>query len=270
MTFTLASIQKGQIIEPPRITIYGVEGWGKTTLGSETPNPIFLPTEKGRGMLDIASFPLAKSWDDIKSAARALLSEEHEYETLVVDTVDWLEKLLWEALCEGKGKEDIEEFGFGKGFLKVMPYWRAFFEMLDELHDEKGMMIMLLAHAKVKTFQNPEGDNYDQYRLALHDLAGEAVRQWSDAVLFANYDVKVRKTEGAIQKDKGKAVKVHGDITHLLFTEERPAYWAKNRWGLPHQLAMAKGSMWKTIEAEMDAGIARAQQVVEKLKKGAA
>lgn len=238
-----------------------------TTFASEAPSPVFLFTEKGRGVLNIAAFPLARTWDDVKSGIRALLSENHEHQALVIDTVDWLEKIIFEALCEEEGKSSIEDFGYGKGYIKALVYWRSFLDMLDQLHDEKGMIIIMLAHSMVKTFQNPDGDNYDQYRLALHDKTAAMLKEWCDAVLFANYDVKIRKIEGSIQKDKGKAMKVHGEIPRLLFTEERPAYWAKNRYALPHTIPMVKGQTWAAFEAAMEAGIAAQTATVEKFSK---
>jgi hypothetical protein len=262
MTFTLASIQKGQIIEPPRILLYGKEGVGKTSWAAQAPRPIFIFTEKGRGKLSLDAFPLAQSWNDIVSAFRALLSEEHEYQTLVVDTVDWLEKLIWEQTCTDGGKDSIEDFGYGKGYVQALKYWTQFVEMLNDVHDQKNMAIILLGHAAVKTFNNPDGDNYDRYQLAMHQKAEAMIREWVDCVLFADYEIKVRKPENALDKSKGKAVKVHGDMTRLLHTEERPAYLAKNRYGLPATLSLD----WSAFDEAMDAGIERTEKVVEKLK----
>ena len=53
----LDSIQKGRQEAPPRILLYGREGVGKSTCGSQTPNAIFVPTEDGLGQIDCHSFP---------------------------------------------------------------------------------------------------------------------------------------------------------------------------------------------------------------------
>jgi AAA domain len=261
MNFTLVSVQKGQIIEPPRILLYSVEGIGKTTWASHAPNPIFIFTEKGRGRLSLDSFPLAQSWGDVTAAFRSLASEEHDYETVVIDTVDWLEKLIWEQTCTDGGKDSIEDFGYGKGYVQALKYWGQFLDALNELHEARGMATILLGHAMVKTFNNPDGDNYDQYQLAMHQKAAAMLKEWVDVVLFANYEVKVRKNENAIDKSKGKAVKVHGDIPRLMHTEERPAFWAKNRYGLPATLPLS----WDAFADAMDAGIEKTEKVVEKL-----
>lgn len=270
MAFTLASIQKGQIIEPPRIAIYGKPGIGKTSWAAQAPNPIFLFTEKGRGRLNLKSFPLARSWGDVTEAGRALLDEEHEYKTFVIDGIDSLEPLIWAQTCadgDSKGpKDQIEDFGFGKGYNYALRYWREFLEMLDALHEERGMAVILIAHAMVKTFKNPDGDDYDRYQVTVNDKAEPLIRKWVDCMLFADYEIKVRKQENAIDKSKGKAVKVYGDMNRLLYTEERPAFWAKNRYGLPPVLPLS----WGDFADAMDAGIEKTEKVVEKLKKGAA
>jgi len=261
MAFTLASIQKGQIIEPPRILIYGAEGVGKTSFAADAPGSVFIFTEKGRGRLSLDAYPLAQSFGDVMAALRSLLSEEHAYETVVIDTVDWLEKLIWEQTCTDGGKDSIEDFGYGKGYVQALKYWAQFLDALTELHDSRGMAIILLGHAMVKTFNNPDGDNYDQYQLAMHQKAAAMLKEWVDVVGFANYEVKVRKNEGAIDKNKGKAVKIHGDIPRLLHTEERPAFWAKNRYGLPPVMPLS----WEAFAEAMDAGIGEMEKTVAKL-----
>ncbi|MCP4887502.1 MAG: AAA family ATPase, partial [Planctomycetaceae bacterium] len=45
MTSVLESIQHGRQPKPPRVLLYGVEGIGKSTFGSEAPKPIFVQTE---------------------------------------------------------------------------------------------------------------------------------------------------------------------------------------------------------------------------------
>jgi hypothetical protein len=253
MGLTLSSIQKGQIIEPPRILIHGVEGIGKTAFAAAAPRPIFIATEKGRGALDLHSFPVAKTWQDVTDAIDALLREAHEYETVVIDSTDWLEKIVHGEICTAKRQESIEDFGWGKGYAKANAYWEDLLSGLDMLHEKKHMAVILISHSVIKTFKNPEGDDYDQYILSMHKDAAATLKEWADTVVFANYDVKVLKAEGSPPGEKGKAVKTYKEPERLLFTQERPAYWAKNRYNLPHTLPLS----WPAFEKAMDAGIAK-------------
>ena len=46
-------------------------------------------------------------------------------------------------------------------------------------------MIVLIAHARIERFENPETESYDRYVPRLHRLASQVVQEWCDEVLFA-------------------------------------------------------------------------------------
>lgn len=227
---TLAAVTRGTIDRPLRVVLYGVEGIGKSTFGADAPAPIFLGAEDGTGHLDVARFPQPRTWADAIDALRVLHTEPHDYRTLVVDTVDWLEPLCWRAVCDAARKPDIEAFGYGKGYLAALEEWRRFVHGLDALR-AKGMTVVLLAHALVRPFRNPEGEDYDRYTLKVNEKAAGLLREWADAVLFANY-----QSFGAKQQN-GRAKNI-GTGARTLYTTHRPAADAKNRWSLPDELAM--------------------------------
>ena len=74
----------------------------------------------------MASFPLCKRFEDVTDCLACLATEAHDYLTVVVDTADWLETLI-HKLCRDQGKESIEDFGYGKGYVKALPYWTELF-----------------------------------------------------------------------------------------------------------------------------------------------
>ena len=74
-----------------------------STTAAQAPKPIFIPTEDGLDQIDCHSFPLAHSLADVQGALQALLQEEHNFETVVLDSADWLERLIWDSLCEQYG-----------------------------------------------------------------------------------------------------------------------------------------------------------------------
>jgi hypothetical protein len=97
--------------------IFGPEGIGKSTLAAQFPAPVFLDTEGGTHHLDVARLPAPKSWDDVTRAITAPATEAHDFKTLVIDTIDWLEKLLVDYVCKQANKASIEDFGYGKGYV---------------------------------------------------------------------------------------------------------------------------------------------------------
>ncbi len=95
----LAQIQRGRTAKPPRILVHGTEGVGKSTFASQSPKPIFIQCEDGLDEIDCEKFPLATTYDDVIAALTELRTGQHDYETGVIDSADWLERLIWDKLC---------------------------------------------------------------------------------------------------------------------------------------------------------------------------
>ena len=56
-----------------------------------------------------------------------------------IDTLDWLEKLIWTAVAEEANKKNIEDIGFGKGYVAAAEEWRNLLSGLEVLRADKGM-----------------------------------------------------------------------------------------------------------------------------------
>jgi hypothetical protein len=244
MAIDLTSITKGASHLPPRILIYGVHGVGKSTLASTAPAPIFLQTEDGLGLLDTPRFPLAKTFTDVLEALMVMATQDHEFKTLIVDSVDWLEPLIWAHICAEHGHKSIEDFGYGKGYALALDGWREYLDAINYIRNEKNMTIIQLAHTEVKRFDDPTNEPYDRYQIKLHKAASAKVQEHSDIVLFANYRVNTINADVGMNKKKARAV---GAGERLVFTEERPAFVAKNRYGMPGELPMDWSEIAKTI-----------------------
>lgn len=245
MAISLANLQKSAAPKPPRILLYGVQGIGKTTFCAAAPNPVFIQTEDGLGNLEVDHFPLAKSYDEVMGALNALATEDHNFKTLVLDSLDWLEPLIWKKVAEDHSKNSIEDIGYGKGYLFALDYWREFFDATNYIRDNKNMIILHTAHSDVKRFDNPETESYDRYQIKLHKNAAALCQEQVDMVLFANYMIATSKAgDGFNQKVKAK-----GSGEAFLYTSEMPAYAAKNRYSLPQRIRLDKEGVesWGTL-----------------------
>ncbi|MBS7790281.1 ATP-binding protein [Roseococcus sp. SDR] len=235
MAISLASLRRGAAPVPPRLLVYGVAGVGKTSLAASAPDPVFLQTEDGLGTIDMPSFGLLRSYADVQDALDALYSGEHGFRTVVLDSLDWLEPLVWQRTAEINGWKDIEQPGYGKGYLAAQDVWRGFLDGMNLLRSDRGMGIILIAHCDIRRFDSPETEPYDRYVIKLQQRAAALVQEHVDAVLFANYRVSTVKTDVGFKKSVTRGVS-GGD--RLLHTTERPAFLAKNRFGLPDSMPL--------------------------------
>lgn len=229
----LATIQKGKQKKPHLILLYGVDGVGKTTFGAKMPNPIFAGKENGSGDLDISRFPAPVLWSDFEAQLKELMLEKHDYKTLVIDSLDWLEPLLHKKICDDYQVKSIElaAGGYGKGYIEATNTWIKLIDGLEYLRNKKGMNICLLAHAEVIPFNDPTTmTTYDRYQLKLHKKASALFREYVDYLFFANFEV--------IAKKEGNKTRAFGDGLRLMFTERRAGFDAKTRTKLPFYLPL--------------------------------
>lgn len=234
----LANVISGRRKSTYRAVLYGLDGVGKSTFAAGAPSPIFLGTEDGTNHLDVTRFPEPKTFADVQAAVATLFDENHTFSTLVVDSLDWLEPIIWRHVCALGNKASIEDFGYGKGYTQAVDFWRGLLASIDELRAKKAMHVVLIAHAKIKAKRNPEGDDYDHYVLKLHEASAGVVREWADAVLFSQYETHT------VEDEKSGRVKGISTGRRILQTSERAAFDAKNRFALPQTLSLS----WQSFE----------------------
>ena len=233
MAFDLKSIRKNDAMAAPRIMVYGVEGIGKSTFGAGAPNPVYILTEDGLGSLKVDHFPLATSFQDVMDAIASLYKDNHAFETVVIDSLDWLEAIIQREIEQ---KYDAKDLAYGKGSLIAAERWREILDGLNALRNDKGMAIILIAHTTIKRFDSPEVEPYDRYQPKLQERSNAVVREWADAVLFANYKTIVKKDDVGFNQTNNRGIST-GE--RLLFTSERPAYMAKNRYNMPESIPLS-------------------------------
>lgn len=245
MAIKLSDLKKRTADQPPRIVIYGPEGIGKTTLASEFPNPVFIQVEDGTPSdLSLDSFGLLATFDQVMEAITALYSEDHGFQTVVVDGLDKLEPLVWAKVCDLNQWRSIEAPGYGKGYKEADYVWRDFLEGLNALRRDRGMAYVLLAHSDIDRFDDPQSASYSRYDLRLHDRANAIIKDEADAILLVKQDASITMEDQGFGKTRAKA---DGGGQRWIYTEGRPAFVAKNRFGMPPKLMFNKGSGFREI-----------------------
>jgi adenylate kinase family enzyme len=231
----LEQVASGRSPAARRVMLYGTHGVGKSTFASRAPKPVFIQTEDGLGEIDCDKFPLTTAFEQAMQALSELYTDKHPYRTIVVDSLDWLERLIWAEVCRKRNVESIEDIGYAKGYVFALTQWREFLEGLTALRNDKGMMVVLISHARIERFENPETESYDRYVPRLHRLASQVLQEWCDEVLFATFKVYTKQTDEGFDRKRTQGI---GTGERIIRTVERPAHVAKNRLNLPEEMPL--------------------------------
>lgn len=249
---SLADVKSGRIEVPLKILAYGPEGVGKSTFASGAPSPIFLNFDKRTSDLDVTRLTPA-SFAETLEYIELLARDSHEYKTVVVDPLSWLEPLIHEHVMGGPGNIDKFDGGYGRGASAALDQWRILVVALERLWS-RGMSVILLAHAAVKRFDDPEGSPYDRYEVAMHGKAAGLLRQWVDYVLFMRHETFTKK--GDDRRTRGYATGAR-----VIHTTWAAAFDAKRSRSVPDEIPLS----WEEFAAAHEA----AGRQVDDLRKRA-
>jgi phage nucleotide-binding protein len=234
----LSDIVIGKQQRPLRLMIYGQRGVGKTTFAAGAPHPIFIATEDGTAHLNVARFPIPKQWEELVQCLSVLAKEKHEYQTVVIDSLDWVEQLAQQQIAKESNVKRVADMPFGQGYKQTAELMFLFLKYLNVLYNQ-GLHIILIAHSDIKSFNNPAGHSYDMYQTKINAQAVAPFKEWCDVVGFAYFETHTTQIrEGAQHRIIGES---YGK--RILITEQQAFCEAKNRYNLPNPLSLS----WQKI-----------------------
>lgn len=249
---------------PSRVVLYASEKSGKTSFGCFAPKPIFLMTSGETGLLSLIEsgqvpatphFPSDfRSFSDLENAVAALGREEHSYRTLVLDTGNGAELMLQAEVTERHFGGDVEKFGeYGRGMASCVPRWAAFLRLIDDVRLKRGMSVLFLHHAKVKSTQNPTGKDWDQYRPEALDKLWALTHKWADVIAYYGIRVTVSRDDKATGE------------TRYMRCAPSAAVVAGNRYGMPDEITASPGAanLWKAFAGALVKAKAKARDAVK-------
>ncbi len=236
-------------LKPARIMIYGGVGVGKTTLGARAPKPVFISAEGGTDQVtDAEGNPVAeidgiKDWTGIIQAVKDLITDAHEFKTLVIDSADWLEKMCHQKIIGTSGHSIVTvNKGYGAGYRAAEAMHVELRDLLTQLRDKRGMNIVVTAHSEVKDVKDPSmPHDYQQHKPKCHDYVNGVWKEWVDALLFARFETFTKDSDTA----KARAF---GTGKRIVYTVEQPSFQAKNRYTLPPEMEFTL-NLWNDILA---------------------
>lgn len=232
-------ISSGRIAKPLKMVVYGPEGIGKSTFAAQAPGALFIDTEGSTVHMDVRRLPTPQSWTMLLQEVDYVRRTPGICQTLVIDTVDWAERMARDHVCSTHSVKGLEDFGYGKGYIYL---YEAMGQLLNQLTDvvNAGMNVILTAHAQMRKFEQPdELGAYDRWEMKLMKQTPGMVKEWADLVLFATYETYIIKEQGKEKSTKGKA---QGGA-RVMHTTHHPCWDAKNRHGLPDKLPLEFGQI---------------------------
>jgi len=235
---------------PPRIGVFGPGGIGKTTIVSKIAGILMMPVEEGADAIEVPKTPTPKTWDEALQIIDSLIIDAQGYKAFGIDSVTALQDLCFRAVCEEAQVASIEAIGYGKGYVRAAEMWRDMLGRLSILRQK--MIIVLIGHSATKKHEDPRLPAYDRLTIRLQingqgSGIGPMTVEWLDVLCCAAYQVIV-DTEAAGFRERTTAT---GDGTRILYCQERPAYQAKNRYGLPVEMPFDLVAVISAIRASL-------------------
>lgn len=234
MSLSLKDIVRGKVIEPPIMCVFGSPGIGKTTFAAGARNPVFLATEDGAGVVGPDRFNI-KTFEEFQEALQAIKTEQHDYQTIVVDSLDWLQPMVWDYVCRKGNQPSIEAFGYGKGYNEATAIFRNVFLEIREIKKARKMAVIMIAHMITTTKDFPDRDSYSTNEIKLHKGAAGLIQEYSDIIGFADLKTVIQQKDAGFNR---KVAKATSDGTRVLKVNAHPAYVAKSRYPMPNEIPL--------------------------------
>lgn len=227
---------------PPIITIGGNAGTGKSSLAATFPKPVFLRAEDGVGRISREvetpdAFPAARNADDVFEQLLALLNEDHDYKTLVVDSVTALDVLFTDKIVKESGKNNIAQAygGHGAGYNALVNMHGRVRKAAGLLNERKGMTVIFIAHADLEDVKLPDVEDYARYTIAMYR---KAKTHYVDNVDFVGYV----RLKAFLSGDDGERKRVRDTGDRELVCHATAASVSKNGYGITEPLDFEEGA----------------------------
>ena len=213
--------------------IYGSPKIGKSTFCAGADNALFLATEAGLNFLEVYEQPIS-SWTGFLDTCREIAKGEHQFRTIVIDTIDNLYKLCADHVLSKHRVEHQSDLEYGKGWDLVNG---ELYKKLTALSLLPYGLIMV-SHAQEKEVKTRTGKEL-KIAPTLPGSARKIVLGMCDFILYAE-----------VQEQLDDEQKIVG-YERVIHTMPTTIYEAGNRsqFALPDPIPLS----YSAFRAELDA-----------------
>ena len=233
---------------PVVMTITGEAGVGKTSLACTFPNPVVLQFEDGLQSLPEADRPVAtgviSDTTSLYEWLEALYNDEHEYKTLIIDSVTGMDEVLKAEIISHEEKEQHKTMaaacgGFGKAYTRLSEHHKTVRDWCQSLNTDKGMHVVAIAHSIVENLDLPDTDAFQRFSVNLtKNKQGDCQKHWVDNVDVVAFVRMKTILKGDKSREKQKAMT---DGSRTVDCRPNPANVSKNRYNIDKVLPFTLG-----------------------------
>ncbi len=211
-------------IRAPKGIVYGPPGCGKTTFGASADQPLVIDCENGAAHVACHRTPYLSSWQEIRPWLDGLAAGSHDYQTVAVDSIDWLLRRIEEHVAGVDGsptgmKQTLNRShgGYGNGRQVLKNYVYQYLLPTFDRIVNSGVAVLLLAHATRRELTTIDGITLEKSAPEIHPDLANTLIEWSDFV---------------------GAIRLVGSERELIL-HETPQLVAKNRYGIHESLPLS-------------------------------
>jgi hypothetical protein len=212
---------------PPKMNIsdltavvYGPAKIGKSTFCSNADNALFLATEPGLNNLNVYQVGVS-SWDELLRVCAEIAAGNHQFKTIIIDTIDNAYKFCEEHICKQLGIQHQSDASYGKAYGMINGEFQRVLTRLA--HMPYGLY--MISHSQEIEVESRTG-KYHRIAPTLPDKPRRILLGLADMVLFC--DIEMTKN------DAGEPV-----ARRVIRTKPTLAYEAGDRTGrLPEVIGL--------------------------------
>lgn len=256
-------ILKGRQGGPRRVLFHGTNFVGKTTFASEAFGGCLLGNLEDDKDVDMDKTPPLRTFDDFKEVfgAGGYVDNESQkpdwpYKWIAIDTLDAVQRLLEKDICKKAGVESMadDKFSYGKGGKLIEAAWSKVHFMMDWLHTERGLGIILLCHSEAKKVTPPDAPSYERWEPSISDYAADLFSDWCQEVFFGSFRTYIATEDAGFNRTRNIAA---GGTERVIRTAPTAGVRAKNRLSMPE--VMTEFSFRKYAEFFVPADVLNAK-----------
>lgn len=268
MSFLAKAKKPGAKPAPPMITVVSSPGAGKTSFAGMFPQALFVQAESAgtvfetwaddvqptmlpelpKASKDDAGNLRASPYTTLMEQLREIATAEHDFKTLVIDTVTTLSRKLEHEIALADNVATVADAagGFHKGYVQLSSWHSEIIYACEMIRKRRNMAVVFLAHAGIVKVKNrpDEGSEYTVYGIDMHRDSASAYISNSDAVVYIK---KEEFVQGAESNRKGQTTKFGramqtGDRILITSGDGMVGYVAaKSRYPMPVELPLPQG-----------------------------